>query len=220
MGTVIKLLLSICAALIGWWQFLQLKTIGTAFCFVVAAVLFLGFLMDLVRLALRKRKKALKAQAAPAPSDYPDAPDPGDLKRGNVFRAVNVENYLSNIRSLLEETPEYKLTESELIDSYLTDKKIWQYSFHPKAVTLQEDRDSAGNVHLNILMDGKQVGMLPEQQCRALLQARKDGKQVEVVYCSIGGGPYKVITEDVHTGQYQMQTEEKPYSVTLSIYIS
>lgn len=220
MGTVIKLLLSVCAALLGFWQFLELKTVGTAFCFVVAAILFLGFLMDLLRLALRKRPKSRKAPAAPAPTDYPDAPDPGDLKIGNVFRADHVDQYLSNVRSCLEETPEFQLSESEIIDHYLTDKKIWKYSFHPKAVTLREDVDGQGESHLDILMDGKQVGVLPDQQCQALLAAKKEGKQVEVVYCSIGGGPYKVVTEDVHTGQYQMKTEEKPYSVTLSIYIA
>ena len=212
---LMKLILSIGAGALWIWQRKADKPVASLFCFILCALLFLAFILDLVSLIRRKHQaKAHPSEtASPAADDYPDNPDPAELKIGKTFRAAEVNHYLSSIQSLAIENPDYQLSESEIIDNYLTDKKIWKYDFKPKDVRLQLVESNS----IGIFVGEKQIGCMKNSDCPSLIDAVRNNS-VEVVYCTIGGGPYKMVQEDIVTGKYSMITNETNYSVTLSIY--
>ena len=217
-SSLLKLILSLCAGALCLWQRDLGRSIASLFCFILCVVLLAAFLMDVLRLILRKssqQNKTAAKKAAPVPEsqDSPNTPDLSDLKIGKTFRASDVEKFVENIIPLAEENPDYTFSESEIIDHYLADKKIWKYIFKPKNVTLQIL--AGGSV--GILTEGRQIGCIRSADSPRLLQAMKN-KGVEVVYCTIGGGPYKIVSEDVVSGKYNMTEDETGYSVTLSIY--
>ena len=215
-SSLLKLILSLCAGALCLWQRDLGRSIASLFCFILCVVLMAAFLMDILRLILRKpQNKTASQNTAPVPDsqDSPNTPDLSDLKIGKTFRASDVEKFVENIIPLSEENPDYAFSESEIIDHYLADKKIWKYLFKPKNVTLQIL--TGGSV--GILAEGRQIGCIRAKDCPRLLQAMKN-KGVEVVYCTIGGGPYKIVSEDVVSGKYNMTEDETGYSVTLSIY--
>ena len=218
-GALLKLGLSLAAGAVGLYQHHVEKTIAAVFCFVICGLLFLAFLIDLFFMLRQKFAKTPQAKKgpSPAPADYPHNPDPADLKIGKTYRAADVEQYLDNILALAENNPEYSLSESEVIDNYLTDKKIWKYTFKPHKVTLvpKSGHSSAGS-SLGVFIEGKQVGSIKAADQERLARAMA-ATGVEVVYCSIGGGACKIVQTDIHTGKFSLKEDEKPYSVTLSI---
>ena len=223
MGTAaVKLILSLASGIVCHFQYQAEKSIAATFCFIISAILFVGFAFDMVRIWRHKKiegaisaKKASAHIAAPSAKDYPDAPDPADLKTGKIYRAVNVNQFVDNIQSLARENPDYMLSESEMIDNYLTDKKIWKYSFRLKNITLNTLPEKQ-NYQIGVFCGDKQLGCIDCADNSPLLNAiNRSG--VEVLYCTIGGGPYKIVHDDVRTGQYSTQSGEKPYSMTLSI---
>ena len=218
-GALVKLGLSLLSGGVGLYQRHLEKPIGEAFCLILCGLLFLGFLIDVFFLLRQKFSKSERGKAvpAPAPGSYPRTPDPAELKIGKTYRAADVERYLDNIRSLAEINPEYNLSESEIVDCYLTDKKIWKYLFKPHPVTLvPESGHSSEGSSLGVFIEGRQVGSIKASDKDHISEAmEKTG--VEVVYCSIGGGACKLVQTDVHTGKFSLKEDEKPYSVTLSI---
>ena len=218
-GALVKLALSLAAGGVGLYQHQLERSVGAAFCFILCGLLFLGCLIDVFFLLRAKfAKSSHEAPAAsPALRDYPDNPDPAELKIGKTFRAADVEQYLDNIRSLAENNPEYALSESEIIDGYLTDKKIWKYLFKPRTVTLVPGSLHSGEgSSLGVFTEGRQIGSIRACDKDRISEAmEKTG--VEVVYCSIGGGACKVVQTDVHTGKFTLKEDETPYCVTLSI---
>ena len=219
LSTLLKLLLSLAVCSIGFQQKNMGKEIASLFCFTVAFLLMVGFFMDVYRFLRAKLKEedtpAPKAPAAPAAGDYPDNPDPSDLKIGKTFRAADVMKYLPNIQKFQQINPDYLLSESEIIDNFLTDKKIWKYTYQLTHVTLEAQPGLPAPV-IGVFAEGCQIGRIHTMDCPRLLKAMK-ASGVEVVYCTVGGGPYKVVGEDPRTGKYTMITAEKPYGVTMSI---
>ena len=219
-SAAVKLLLSLIICTVGLKQQDMGKEVASLFCFTICGLLFLGFVLDVLRLIRARLKKddtpAPRAAAAPKAGDYPDNPDPSDLKIGKTFRAADVSRYLDNIQKLRQENPDFALSESELIDNYLTDKKIWKYTYKVGKVTLQAQSGPTG-APIGVFAEGMQIGRIHTADCPRLIKAMR-GSGVEVVYCTIGGGPYKIVHDDARTGQYNMVYDEKPYSVTLSIY--
>ena len=218
-GALVKLVLSLAAGGIGLYQHQLERSVGAVFCFILCGLLFLGCMIDVFFLLRQKFAKASQKDSASSPAlkDYPHNPDPAELKIGKTYRAADVEQYLDNIRSLAENNPEYELSESEIVDRYLTDKKIWKYLFKPRTVTLvPESQHSAEGSSLGVFTEGKQIGSIRACDKDHISEAmEKTG--VEVVYCSIGGGACKVVQTDVHTGKFSLKEDEAPYCVTLSI---
>ena len=222
-SATVKLLLSLLICSLGFRQKNMGKEIASLFCFIICALLFLGFLFDIIRLIRQKLKDddtpAPHTAAVPNAGDYPDTPDPSDLKIGRTYRAADVNRYLDNIQKLKQDNPDYALSESELIDNYLTDKKIWKYTYRLRTVTLQILKgQSREEESIGVFAEGLQIGRIHTADCPRLLKAMKSKGGVEVVYCTVGGGPYKIVHDDARTGKYSMVTDEKPYSVTMSIY--
>ena len=218
-GTLIKLGLSLAAGGIGLYQHQLQKSVAAVFCFTLCGLLFLGFLIDTFFLIRQKLCKSSHkdSEIPPAQQSCLRNSEHADLKIGKTYRAADVNQYLDNIRSLAENNPEFDLSESEIIDRYLTDKKIWKYIFKPHKGTLvpKSDHSSEGS-SLGIFIEGKQVGSI--KACdKAHIAGAMEETGVEVVYCTIGGGTCKVVQTDVHTGKFSMTESEKPYSVTLSI---
>lgn len=218
-GALVKLGLSLAAGAVGLYQHHLEKSIAALFCFMICGLLFLAFLIDLFFMIRQKLRKGPQKdiEPSPIPVNYPRNPDPAGLKIGKTYRVADVEQYLDNIRSLAENNPEYTLSESEIVDNYLTDKKIWKYTFRPHKVTLvPKSGHSSEGSSLGVFIEGKQVGSIKAADKAHIAKAMAE-TGVEVVYCSIGGGACKVVQTDVHTGEFNLKEGETPYSVTLSI---
>lgn len=220
--TFVKMAFILFLTVIGFQHHSHGLQVAAILCFVVSAGLVISVILDVIRFC---RQKDVPAEEKPQPR--PEAVPPVDpeshpvysgVKIGKTYRVSNVSQFLENIHSLALENPEYKLSESEIIGNYMTDKRIWKYDFKPKSVELLPEPENPRSMYsIKVLIDGKQVGSLESGGSSPLLKAMK-GPGVEVVYCTIGGGPYKVVYEDEHTGRYSLLEDEKNYSVTLSIY--
>ena len=216
LSALLKLLLSLAAGALCLWQHNARKSIAAVFCFSICVLLLISFILDIIRM-IAHRIAASKASGiqvtAPLQEDYPDNPDPTNLKIGKTYRASEVNKYLDNIQKFASPNPDYALSESEIIDCYLTDKKLWELTFRPKKVSLQK----LGDHSIGVFSQDLQIGTIAPAECPPLLSAMEE-EGVEVVYCTVGGGRYKIIHDDVVTGKFSITEGQTPYSVTLSIY--
>ena len=216
-GSLVKLALSVLFGAVGIWQHTLGKSVAQAFCFILCGLLFLAFLIDVV-LSVKQKKLKFKDSVQSPPAGADDlscSPELSDLKIGTIYRAQDADLFRENIRSFARTNPDYTLSESEIIDRYLTDKKLWKYVFRPLKAKVSSV-SGAQKEALGIYIDGKQVGTLSPADSDHLLPAMHR-KGLEVVYCTLGGGPYKAVALDVSTGKDSLTEAETPYSVTLSI---
>ena len=221
-ATIAMLLLGIFNAGIAAQQF-SLRKKDTGFLFLTACIIFfVGFLRDIFTI-IKNMLDAREPQPEPMPEPVKVIPaDPlqssasalQNLKIGRPCRVDGVSQYEDNILALAGKNPDYDMSENEIIDNRMVDEKIWKYTFSPQKAVLSPQKDSNT---IQVLIGGKQVGYINALSSTRLLEEMQ-GQGVEVVYCSIGGGPYKIMYEDEMSGRHQVYERKKGYSVTLSIY--
>lgn len=171
--------------------------------------------------------KSMREDPAPAPQppkpeplvQEPAVPEP-DTPRvaGKTFKVAGVQHHMDEIRSLGFENPDYKMSKREIIDSDMTDEKIWEYDFCGGEVELVPEPDNTYDSNaIKVLIDGKHVGYIKSGSCSEIRSALEDGR-IQRITCQIGGGRYKMVCEDIEDDTYEVNYDETSYFVRLTVY--
>ena len=102
----------------------------------------------------------------------------------------------SAILSLSTENPDYEMSKRDLIDSGMTDEKIWEYEFDPSDVKLVPEPDNPHDPNaVKVVVDGEHIGYIKKGSCKHILNLiAKD--LILHIDCEMGGGKYKIVVED------------------------
>lgn len=134
-----------------------------------------------------------------------------------TYRVTGMQHYMDNIMSLSFENPDYDMTKQEIIDTCMTDEKIWKYDFHAAKTELVPEPDNPYDPNaVMVRVSGKLVGYIKAGSCKHILNLLK-GERIKGIDCDIGGGPYKMVEED-EDGKYIITKGNTNFFVHLTIY--
>ncbi|MBQ3503701.1 MAG: DUF4236 domain-containing protein [Oscillospiraceae bacterium] len=176
--------------------------------------------------------KSMRENAAVAPQPQqpePSTPEPmaqepvvseSDTPRavGKTFKVTGMQYHLDEILSLGFENSDYKMSKKEIIDCDMTDEKIWKYDFCGGDVELVPEPDNPYDPNaVKVLIDGKHVGYIKSGSCSEILSAIEDDR-IQRITCKIGGGPYKMVYEDIDSDAYEVEYSKTNYFIHLTVY--
>lgn len=135
-----------------------------------------------------------------------------------TYNVTGIQHYMDNILSLSYDNPDYEMSKREIIDSGMTDEKIWKYGFYGKnAEVIPEPDNPYDPKAIKVIIDGKHVGYIKSGACPHLLKVINENR-VRRILCSIGGGRYKEVYEDEYNDSFEIEHGEKNYFVKLTVY--
>lgn len=137
-----------------------------------------------------------------------------------TYNVTGIQHYMDNVLSLSYDNPDYEMSKREIIDSGMTDEKIWEYGFYGKNVEVIPEPDNPYDPRaIKVIIDGKHVGYIKSGACPRLLKVINE-KRIRRILCSIGGGRYKEVYEDEENDTYEVEHGETNYSIKLTVYES
>lgn len=139
-------------------------------------------------------------------------------KAGKVYRVTGVQHYVDNLLQLGCENSDYNMTKRQIIDNFMTDERIYKYSFYGSKVTLLPEPTNPYDPNaIKVIIDGQHVGYIKKGSCKHLLKMIAENR-IHGIDCDIGGGPYKYVYEsEDEYGKYELDKGDLNYSVTLHI---
>lgn len=186
---------------------------------------------EMQELALRRKIMAAAAKAAPVaekPSSAP-APKPAVKQKSNsesakykTYKVAGVTHYAKNIESLGLENEDYFKSKRELIDDDLIGERIWKYQFYPEKVELVPEPENPEDPNaIKVIVDNEHVGYIKRGSCSHVKKLLREGTIADID-CTIGGGPYKFISEEYDDEKdkevYILEKDETSLFVHLQIY--
>ena len=135
---------------------------------------------------------------------------------------IAASHYVNNILRMAEDNPDFDLTKKELIEEDRIDERIWQYYFPATKTELIPEPDNPVDKNaIKVIVDGYHVGYIKAGSCAHLLKVIRENR-VRGIDCSIGGGRYKMLCEEYDEDKdkeiYTVESGERAYSVTLTVY--
>lgn len=111
------------------------------------------------------------------------------------YKVAGVTHYEDNILNLATENSCYDMSKRELIDAFMTEERVWKYEFYPSKVELIPEPDNPVDPNaIKVIVDDEHVGYIKSGSCAHLLKViNSDG--IVNIDCTIGGGPYKYVSE-------------------------
>lgn len=132
------------------------------------------------------------------------------------YVVAGVSHYPDSIDALATENDDYDLSKRNLVDEGFEGEKVFRYSFYPNSVVLQPEPTNQYDPNaVKVIVDGQHVGYIKKGSAAHIRKQLGAGNIVEVV-ADIGGGPWKLVTEDDDDG-YTLEKGEYNYWVDLSI---
>lgn len=132
------------------------------------------------------------------------------------YVVAGVSHYPDSIDALATENDDYDLSKSNLVDEGFEGEKVFRYSFYPNSVVLQPEPTNQYDPNaVKVIVDGQHVGYIKKGSAAHIRKQLGAGNIVEVM-ADIGGGPWKLVTEDDDDG-YTLEKGEYNYWVDLSI---
>ena len=143
---------------------------------------------------------------------------------GYVERTYHVAGTTFNenaILSLSSENPDYEMSKRDLIDSGMTDEKIWEYEFDPSNVELIPEPENPHDPNaVKVVVDGEHVGYIKKGSCKHILKLIAEDRILRID-CKMGGGNYKIVSEDYDDEKdkevYTLERDKTNYFVVLTI---
>lgn len=115
---------------------------------------------------------------------------------GKTYKVAGVTHYADNIMSLSLENENYFKSKRALIDEGLIDERVWQYEFYPEKVELiPEPENPEDPKAIKVIVDDEHVGYIKRGSCSHIHKLLKEDC-ITGISCTIGGGPYKYISEE------------------------
>ena len=112
------------------------------------------------------------------------------------FQGAGVWHYESNIKKLACANPDWKLKKSDAAGSGKIGKKIFKHNYINKPVKLEFEPDNKHDPNaIVILIAGEKVGYIAQADNAHVRNILKN-RDVKSLSAFIGGGEYKVFTED------------------------
>lgn len=160
-----------------------------------------------------KDSSALKEPLAPV------KPTPPSVMK--TYRVTGTTYYVDNIMNLALENSDYDMTKREIIECGQTDERIWKYEFFPSEINLVPEPENPEDKNaIKVIVDGEHVGYIKAGSCSHLLKIIKENRILSID-CDMGGGPYKIVTEDYDYEKdknvYELDKDERNLFVTLHI---
>ena len=132
------------------------------------------------------------------------------------YVVAGVSHYPDSIDALATENDDYDLSKSNLLNEGFEGEKVFRYSFHPNSVVLQPEPTNQYDPNaVKVIVDGQHVGYIKKGSAAHIRKQLGAGNIVEVT-ADIGGGPWKLVTEDDDDG-FTLEKGEYNYWVDLSI---
>lgn len=161
-----------------------------------------------------------------ASSGQTNNPEEREQEKGNgyqvnPYRVAGTSFRSDAIASLGEENDDYGASKRYLIDEDMIDKEIYQLQFHPEKVELVPEPDNKYDPNaIKVIVDGVHVGYIKKGSC-AHVKKLLDEDRILNITCKIGGGKFKIITEDYDPEKekdvYTLERDEREYWVELKI---
>lgn len=161
-----------------------------------------------------------------ASSGQTHAPEECGQEKGNgyqvnTYRVAGTSFRADAIASLGEENDDYGASKRDLIDEDLIDEEIYQLQFHPEKAELVPEPDNEFDPNaVKVIVDGVHVGYIKKGSC-AHVKKLLDEDRILNITCKIGGGKFKIITEDYDPEKgkdvYTLERDEREYWVELKI---
>ena len=143
------------------------------------------------RVAEEQRRIIESARAAAKPVQKPDK-----TKKRETIRAAGISHYTDNVISLGFENDEYSYSKRQIIDEYLEDEEIWQYSFPEYKVDfVYEPENKYDSNAIAIYIKDKIIGYVERDKTDHIRDLLDSGK-IQNVSCEIVGGKYKIYDSD------------------------
>lgn len=180
---------------------------------------------------LKRKIMAAVAKEAPCeektePAPIPKPADKKQTVRTNTecktYKLAGVTHYAENIRSLGIENEDYFKSKRELIAEDMIDERIWKYEFYPGRVLLLPEADNPVDPNaIKVIVDGEHVGYIKSGSTSHVHKLIAN-HAIEHIGCTIGGGPYKCVSEEYDDEKdedvYVLESDEVNFFVHLEIY--
>lgn len=112
------------------------------------------------------------------------------------YRVAGTSFRTESIINVATENPDYELSKKELIESGLTDERVWEYEFYPSSVKLVPEPDNPHDPNaIKVIVDGEHIGYIKSGSCVHLLKVIQENRILDIS-CEMGGGPYKYVSEE------------------------
>lgn len=150
----------------------------------------------------------VEEKAEPAPTSKPIEKQKFDYAslKSKTYKLAGVTQYVDNIKSIGTENEDYFKSQRELIAEDMIDERIWRYEFPRRRALLKPEPDNPVDPKaIKVFVDCEHVGYIKSGSC-AHVHKLLDNHAIAEIICTIGGGPYKCITEE-----YDEDAEEDVY---------
>ena len=142
-------------------------------------------------------------------------------EKTKTYKVAGVTHYTENIMNLSSENSDYFLSKRELIEEDLTNERIWKYEFYPERVELVPEPDNPEDRNaIKVIVDDEHVGYIKRGSCTHVHTLLNTGN-ITSITCTIGGGPYKYISEEYDDERdkevYTLEKDETTLFVRLEI---
>ena len=143
---------------------------------------------------------------------------------GYVERTYHVAGttfHEDSILSLSSENPDYEMSKRDLIDSGMTDERIWEYEFDPYNVQLIPEPENPHDPNaVKVIVDGEHVGYIKTGSCKHILKLLQENRILKID-CEMGGGNYKIVREEYDDEKekdvYILEKDSTNFFVVLTI---
>ena len=143
-------------------------------------------------------------------------------------RITGIDHYIENIELMAIPNPFYEDSKKEIIDNYMTEERIYEYTFEPHKIELRpEDDNSYDEKAVALYLNDLLVGYIKKGSCSHIRKLIKEDK-IKKVEVNVYGGRYKVVYEliededdidvDYNNPKYELENGETPYKIDLFIY--
>lgn len=180
--------------------------------FLVAGILFIAIgIPDYkdrkITKELELKKKVMDYVAKTNPPEPPLCSDSDDkpalaerpsntTSKSKTYKVAGVTFHSEQIKKLGIENEDYFKSKCGLIEAGLTDERVWKYEFYVDSVELEPEPTNPEDPNaIKVLVDGEHVGYIKRGSCTHIRKLL-DNNEISNITCTIGGGPYKYVTEE------------------------
>lgn len=211
------------ACLLGGWfglhKFIEKKT-GLGILYLLTCGLFgIGWIVDCVIYGSRFFKKSTPQKTTPRPVQTSTPQPIIPTKKTETHKVTGMSNYMDNIMNLASENLHYMYTKRELMDEYILNERVYEYEFYPFKTELIPEPDNPYDPNaVKVIVDCEHVGYIKKGSCSHILKLLRED-MIEKIDAEIKGGKYKIVLYDDEEDTYEMEKDEAPFSVHLSITV-
>lgn len=125
------------------------------------------------------------------------------------------------IKELGEENLDYGMSKAEIVEYFMYDEKIYQLSFSPDSVVLEEEPDNEHDPNaIKVLIDNVHVGYIKKENCLHVKNLINECK-IKSISADVHGGKYKIVNSDYDFNKdkdiYELEKGETDFFVSIDI---